>query len=367
MFIDEEIFGINVFVSNIRNLIDMRIFSILLIVFLTLKTSFSQEKLKDGYLITLENDTIDGKIKYRERASYWQLEFLTIDNKRKLYKAGDINGYMVNNKYFESCYVFPGYYFLERIMLGRINLYKTGNTYYIKKDTEDIIKINEFIQRSILKEKISDNKELLTLIEQNKYIDTLSIEYVVQRYNSWAIQNSEQNIVSTIPVKEKEDTILSQLEVVDHEKIPKQKLLNLKLKVLVPGIGIETKISNTASIYIEGGSGSSLGNFGFYLYPFIKFQPRLYTNIKKRADVGKNVDKFSGDYISPYFLYIPKLKNISANEENLNVYGLCYGLQRKKGTVFYWGIDLGAGIMRYTSSDRLEPYFISDFNFGFVF
>ena len=358
----------------------MKLFSIFIILTFIDLSCYSQKDWREGYYITNENDTVYGKILHLKRPSTWQMDFLTNEGKRELYDIKEIRGFYYDHTFYKRCETPVGSYFMKQIVTGQIKLYSINRVIYLQKGNDDVEKLNHCLEWDILKYYFSDNVELFTKIDNSKY-DTLDIEQLIKEYNQWYTTNyidefSDAVSTSSHDINESNTTTLRKDSI--NKEILEQNLFNIKINILGTGAGIETKISNSTSLYIESGIDIELINY-IYINPYIIVQPRIYTNIKKRFNEGKKITKFNGNYISPYFQLIYPITDLSQNPTNWYLFGLTYGLQRSKADRYYWGLDIGFGFLSYqdhTNFDQytlkytsryLEPQFIYKLNLGFLF
>lgn len=124
-----------------------------------LSTSFvcyAQKDFRDGYIITMENDTIYGKVEYRTNNPNYQSCVFKKDLKLKAYSAEQLKGFgYKNNKYFFSGIVKSS--FVEVLVSGYMSLYKFQSYYLVRKDGGKIIKLEDKVSVDGFKEKVKDN------------------------------------------------------------------------------------------------------------------------------------------------------------------------------------------------------------------
>ncbi|HOI86559.1 MAG TPA: outer membrane beta-barrel protein [Lentimicrobium sp.] len=97
--------------------------------------SFSQSDFRDGFIITLENDTIKGLVDYRSNLkNYKSCVFLGEREERK-YHPHEINGFGYDNDKFYASQILEGS-FVEVLVTGDISLYKSKEKYHVKKDAD---------------------------------------------------------------------------------------------------------------------------------------------------------------------------------------------------------------------------------------
>ncbi|MCX2743175.1 hypothetical protein OO013_04825 [Mangrovivirga sp. M17] len=122
----------NAIFSNLRTLIKIIFFLSINVVFII--DLSGQNNYKNGFIITFENDTIEGLIEYRSNSkNYKSCDFIG-ENGSKTYLPSDIIGYGVINEKFYLSQILKDR-FVEVLVTGKISLYKSHNKYYVKKDT----------------------------------------------------------------------------------------------------------------------------------------------------------------------------------------------------------------------------------------
>lgn len=146
----------------------------------------------------------------------------------------------------------------------------------------------------------------------------------------------------------------------------KQQRITTRINVFGVGLGIETKLLNRMTFYVEGGSGfrGEANSNGAYMefYPYVLIQPRFYINLYSREEMEYNVKYFSATYISPVFMYLPWDK-----DEESYVIGANVGLQFMwKNNIFYGG-ELGGGLQTFTIKNTQDLYPIIKLKAGIVF
>lgn len=100
---------------------------------LAFQFAFAQQDFRDGYIVTLQYDTVFLKIDYRSRAKSYELCRTKGGSSIKEYSPEELSGYgFVNDKCFESGIIERS--FVEVLVRGEPSLYRHGSSYYIKKD-----------------------------------------------------------------------------------------------------------------------------------------------------------------------------------------------------------------------------------------
>ncbi|MEM7550285.1 MAG: hypothetical protein AAF363_11445 [Bacteroidota bacterium] len=119
---------------------------------------YSQESFVDGYIITLENDTIRGTT--RDRSSTKNYDFLKfkLNGETVKYFPDQIIGYGYDDKYFSSG-IEDGV-FVEALVLGELSLYKYRDMFFVKYDGVSfrLQKKDSITTRQGVKRIVEDNK-----------------------------------------------------------------------------------------------------------------------------------------------------------------------------------------------------------------
>lgn len=98
------------------------------------QSAFGQDNFRNGYLITLESDTIYGQVNYRSNTKNYMSCIFKDEQEVREFFSDEIIGFgYVNDKYFSSQIV-EGV-FVEVLVLGEISLYKSQDKYHLKKDS----------------------------------------------------------------------------------------------------------------------------------------------------------------------------------------------------------------------------------------
>ena len=101
---------------------------------------YSQVTYKPGYVVTLNNDTLHGKVAHKRDKLLCQVcNFKSNTKENKEYKPGEIKGYGFNDyRYFESTIIDKKAIFVEKLINGALDIYYcqdgTGEQYYYKKE-----------------------------------------------------------------------------------------------------------------------------------------------------------------------------------------------------------------------------------------
>jgi hypothetical protein len=109
--------------------------------------------LRSGYIITLNGDTIFGSVLYRESSAVYS--FCTFSNagKEKKYYPGDIKEYGINNGKVYTSQILKDS-FVEILMIGNISFYISENDFFLKKNTEDLIRLKNVRNSNIVDAKL---------------------------------------------------------------------------------------------------------------------------------------------------------------------------------------------------------------------
>jgi hypothetical protein len=108
---------------------------------------WAQSDYRPGYIITLNGDTIHGKIDYRDADDMGRrCLFEAADGTKTVYAPADIAGYRFpNSKYYVSRTLNGLKYFLEYLIQGRLDVYylRTGGAdhYYIEKEDQSLTEV----------------------------------------------------------------------------------------------------------------------------------------------------------------------------------------------------------------------------------
>ncbi|MFC2186366.1 hypothetical protein ACFCT7_03535 [Fulvivirgaceae bacterium LMO-SS25] len=158
---------------------------------------YSQNDYRSGFIVTNEYDTIEGSINYRSNLSNYQSCQFKNEQGETEYLPNQIMGFgYFNDKFFTSGILDST--FVEVLVLGEINLYKSLNKYHLKKDDEiyhleteiKIGRINGVLAerdaskwRGILGFLVSDCLVGINEIIKNLKFQERSISEIVVKYN----------------------------------------------------------------------------------------------------------------------------------------------------------------------------------------
>lgn len=136
----------------------------------------------------------------------------------------------------------------------------------------------------------------------------------------------------------------------------------------IPGVAFEHSLGNDFTVNAELGLGwpvitEETGISGYrdlrlesVVNPYILLEARYYYNFRKRAEHGKSIDNFSGNYIAPFYrynayeyegsVYPDEPKYRTALLRDVQYMGIWWGMQRNLGSRqrFYIDWSIGPGI-----------------------
>lgn len=169
----------------------------LFILFVAVYSSSTQNDFRSGFIITLENDTINGLVLYRSNSRNYESCIFKVDARESAYEPKQISGFgYVNDKFFSSR-IMDGA-FVEVLVTGAISLYKSEDRYLIRKDTaifdlEATVEEIEMDGRTSMKEDtrwrgiisylISDCLENPNSLTFNLKFDEKSLTQLIVQYN----------------------------------------------------------------------------------------------------------------------------------------------------------------------------------------
>lgn len=95
-------------------------------------SSFGQDYFREGFIISLNQDTLKGEVAYRTKSSNYKTCLFRSSEGEKEYTTYQISGYgFVNENFYTSEIVDSS--FVEVLVSGKISLYKLDNFYLVKK------------------------------------------------------------------------------------------------------------------------------------------------------------------------------------------------------------------------------------------
>lgn len=160
-------------------------------------SSFCQNDFRKGFIITLKKDTIIGQMDYRSNTKNYNSCIFKGEQEEREYYPDEIFGFGYYNDKFFSSQIVEGS-FVEVLVLGEISLFKSQNTYLIKKDTS-VYNLESFFEeveidgkvgilentrwRGIMSYLIYDCISNTNSIVSNLKLDEKSLTKLVVRYN----------------------------------------------------------------------------------------------------------------------------------------------------------------------------------------
>lgn len=107
---------------------------ILTILLITVSSTYGQNDFRDGYIVTFENDTVQGLIDYRSNSMNYKSCVFKGKKGKTEYLPNQIKAFgYEKDKFFSSQIIEDS--FVEVLVLGKIDLYKSRESYHVKKDT----------------------------------------------------------------------------------------------------------------------------------------------------------------------------------------------------------------------------------------
>lgn len=264
------------------------------LLFLFIAKGFAQSDFRDGFIITIKHDTIFGQIDYRSNNKNYESCLFSINDSSTLFGPNQINGYgFLKDKFFSSSIVKNA--FVESLILGKISLFRMGNTYYIRKDHGEIYELSsKQIEIQI------DNKKVLK--DDNKWRGIIA--YLV----SDRLPNSN-NVTKELALNEKNLTKL----IVRYNKSAKDDFIEFKrhkpwtkveigLSLGVAKTDIHIKDETHLLYYLSDSYQSVNPTIGFIL---ALSSPRIIENLALQSEIH---------FIKSYFSALVELNAHSINE-----------------------------------------------------
>lgn len=160
-------------------------------------SSFGQTDFRKGFIITHDNDTIDGLVEYRNNAQNYRSCIFKDEQEEREYYPTEIFGFGYYNDKFFSSQIVKGS-FVEVLVFGEISLFRSQNKYHLKKDTtvydlesftEELIIDGQVIKRKnnrwrgIISYLISDCINNPNAVVSNLNLNEKSLTKLIVRYN----------------------------------------------------------------------------------------------------------------------------------------------------------------------------------------
>ena len=140
------------------------IFNIIIICF-SFASAFGQNNFRGGFIITLENDTIQGQVDYRSNSKNYESSIFKGKQGKIEYYPNQIKGFGYDNDKFFSSQIIEGT-FVEVMIRGKMSLYKSKEKYHVEKDAS-LYDLESIFERVEIDGKIGTK-------ENNKWRGTLS-------------------------------------------------------------------------------------------------------------------------------------------------------------------------------------------------
>ncbi|MEQ8553272.1 MAG: hypothetical protein RIC06_03340 [Cyclobacteriaceae bacterium] len=127
-----------------------------LVLFLISVNALAQSDFRNGYIINMENDTIQGLVDYRSNSKNYESCIFKGEQVETVYFPNQILGFgYINDRYYSSQIIEGS--FVEVLVTGDINLFKSKNKYHVQKDTslyhlESKIEVVEIESKKVKKE-----------------------------------------------------------------------------------------------------------------------------------------------------------------------------------------------------------------------
>ena len=180
---------------------------IIILVFSNYKLVFSQKNFSDGYIITVENDTVQGKVRDKFAFSSRKVDFIDNQGNKCTYHPKDINGYSKSGIIdYMSIQEDILREFARIVVDGEIRLLKvqktgttttsntTGGTnynsysqdlfYLYNTRTKLTTRVLKLDFKNFVSDYFSDNIKLKEMI-LNKELRFGDLEIIVETYNKW--------------------------------------------------------------------------------------------------------------------------------------------------------------------------------------
>lgn len=169
----------------------------LIILLVSIGSVFGQNDFRSGYIITIENDSVQGQVDYRSNSKNYESCIFKSGTSETEYFPNQIIGFGYDNDKFFSSQIIEGS-FVEVLVVGEISLYKSRDKYHIKKDTSlfHLESINEEVEidgkigtretsrwRGIVTYLISDCLQNSNGLTSNIKLEETSLTPLIVKYN----------------------------------------------------------------------------------------------------------------------------------------------------------------------------------------
>lgn len=298
-----------------------------------INTLSAQENVVEGWIITSQKDTIEGKIKRQNLFNASKVTLTSKNVKVKVYKR-KISQVKIGDETYIKAKNFWFNYFYKKELTGNVNLYSFKNSFLLGAFDSDI---NFGRLKPALMFYCDDLPNFLNRI---KKIDKNNIHSFIKEYNDWKAKNPNS---------------LSTYEKQIHEK----EKFNIKASYFLPGIGFEIGTGDKSSINLMLKTSAGYNRTkGAYLEPHFDGQFRFYYNTSKRIANNKRTYNRTGKYLA--------LATII--QEERGVIGFEHGWQLTSGKNRYDNLSVGIGTS--PSFDLFQTnwsfFLLFDYDIGYI-
>lgn len=169
----------------------------LILLLIVVGSSYGQKDFRIGFIVTNENDTIQGQLDYRSNSKNYESCIFKDEQGEKEYYPNQIRGFGYNNDKFFSSQIIEGS-FVEVLVIGDLNLFRSKEKFHIRKDTSffDLESITRKVQingkfvntetskwRGILSYTIGDCLENPDELASNINLKVKDLTQLVIKYN----------------------------------------------------------------------------------------------------------------------------------------------------------------------------------------
>lgn len=118
----------------------MKIILLSFVILFSSSVVLAQQSFRDGYIITLQHDTIVGQIAYKDNPANYKSCRFRKEGKTVTYYPEDIQGFgFKKDKLFTSS-IEKGL-FVQVLVMGELSLYRHKSVYYLKKSDKEVYKL----------------------------------------------------------------------------------------------------------------------------------------------------------------------------------------------------------------------------------
>ncbi|UZR99157.1 hypothetical protein [Chondrinema litorale] len=176
-----------------------KIFVLAALSVILLSKAFSQGNFREGFIIKHETDTVFGLVEFRPNAKNYESCIFKKDGKITEYYPEQIQGFgYINERVFTSTILSDA--FIEVVVLGKINLYKTKSNYILQKDGSNYVLESKKVQtevdgktivmesspwRGIIAFLVSDCTTSFTDRINSLALNELELSRLIIKYNQW--------------------------------------------------------------------------------------------------------------------------------------------------------------------------------------